>query len=83
MEINGVVRVISSPATVATTVAPSVHQEMSDEGTQEELPNAEELLLPLIPLPSQGMSLEHLIKRTPIKVKVAPNGEETPPQGTL
>lgn len=38
---------------------------------------------PLIPLPSQGMSLEHLIKRTPIKVKVAPNGEETPPQGTL
>jgi hypothetical protein len=56
---------------------------MSDEGTQEELPIAEELLLPLIPLPSQGMPLEHLIKRTPIKVKVAPNGEETPPQGTL
>ena len=51
MEINRVVGVISSPATVATTVAPSVHQEMSDEGTQEELPNAEELLLPLIPLP--------------------------------
>ena len=34
-------------------------------------------------LPFQGMSLEHLIKRTPIKVKVAPNVEETPPQGTL
>ena len=52
MEINRVVGVISSPATVATTVASSVHQEMSDEGTQEELPNAEELLLPVIPPPS-------------------------------